>query len=96
MLAEMLLPALSKAKLRAQMTFDLNNNKQIMLAMHMYATLGLIDGSSQRMRTNDFYALAGGRVTDLSNGGTKWKNLLAGALPNRLWWHPNNNGHPNN
>lgn len=35
-LASMLLPALSKAKDRAQGTLDLNNNKQIMLAMTMY------------------------------------------------------------
>ncbi|MGE4178315.1 MAG: type II secretion system protein [Limisphaerales bacterium] len=35
-LASMLLPALSKAKDRAQFTLDLNNTKQIMLAMTMY------------------------------------------------------------
>jgi len=36
-LAAMLLPALSKAKTRAQMAYDLNNNRQIMVAMTMYA-----------------------------------------------------------
>lgn len=36
-LAGMLLPALSKAKDRAHRTIDLNNNKQLMLAMTMYA-----------------------------------------------------------
>src|SRR5438105_5058765 len=36
-LASMLLPALSKAKDRAQMTLDLNNVKQILLANHIYA-----------------------------------------------------------
>ena len=36
-LASMLLPALAKAKDRAQGAVDLNNNKQIMLAMIMYA-----------------------------------------------------------
>lgn len=36
-LASMLLPALSKAKDRAQFTLDLNNNKQIMLGMTLYA-----------------------------------------------------------
>ena len=35
-LAGMLLPALSKAKDKAQNTIDFNNNKQIMLAMMMY------------------------------------------------------------
>jgi prepilin-type N-terminal cleavage/methylation domain-containing protein len=35
-LASMLLPALSKAKDKAQGAVDLNNNKQIMLAMTMY------------------------------------------------------------
>ena len=35
-LAAMLLPALGKAKNKAMMTADLNNNKQIMLAMTMY------------------------------------------------------------
>ena len=37
-LAAMLLPALSQAKNRAQETTDLNNNRQLMLAMVMYAT----------------------------------------------------------
>jgi prepilin-type N-terminal cleavage/methylation domain-containing protein len=37
-LAAMLLPALSQAKNRAQETTDLNNNRQLMLAMTMYST----------------------------------------------------------
>lgn len=37
-LAGMLLPALSKAKDKAQMALDLNNVKQILLASHMYNT----------------------------------------------------------
>ena len=35
-LAAMLLPALSNAKNRAQLSIDLNNNKQIMLAVNLY------------------------------------------------------------
>lgn len=37
-LAGMLLPALAKAKDKAQMTLDLNNVKQILLASHLYTT----------------------------------------------------------
>ena len=36
-LAAMLLPALSKAKTKAQMAYDLNNNRQIMIAANLYA-----------------------------------------------------------
>lgn len=36
-LAAMLLPALSKAKVKAQRTVDLNNNHQILVAAHLYA-----------------------------------------------------------
>lgn len=37
-LAAMLLPALSNAKNRSQMAYDLNNNHQILVAMTMYTT----------------------------------------------------------
>jgi prepilin-type N-terminal cleavage/methylation domain-containing protein len=37
-LAGMLLPALGRAKDRAQLTIDLNNVKQVLLSNHMYAT----------------------------------------------------------
>lgn len=36
-LAALLLPALSKAKQRAQITVDLNNTREILLATHLYA-----------------------------------------------------------
>jgi prepilin-type N-terminal cleavage/methylation domain-containing protein len=36
-LAAMLLPALSSAKNRAMMASDLNNNRQVLLSVHMYA-----------------------------------------------------------
>lgn len=41
-LAGMLLPALSRAKDRAQMTLDLNNVKQILLASQLYAGITTI------------------------------------------------------
>jgi prepilin-type N-terminal cleavage/methylation domain-containing protein len=37
-LAAMLLPALSNAKNRAQMAYDLNNNHQLLVATHMYTS----------------------------------------------------------
>src|SRR5262249_40797559 len=37
-LASLLLPALSRAKDRTQMSLDLNNVKQILLASHLYST----------------------------------------------------------
>src|SRR2546422_10282578 len=37
-LAAMLLPSLSRAKDRAQLTLDLNNVRQILLGSHLYAT----------------------------------------------------------
>jgi type II secretory pathway pseudopilin PulG len=37
-LAGMLLPALGRAKDRAQLTLDINNVKQILLSNHMYAS----------------------------------------------------------
>ena len=36
-LASMLLPALARAKDRAQLTLDLGNAKQVLLANHLYA-----------------------------------------------------------
>ena len=57
------------------------------------AVVATISGSAERMNTNVFYALTGGRAPQ-GMGGTKWSTLPANSLPNRLWCSPNNNGHP--
>jgi len=54
-LAGMLLPALGKAKNRAQQTIDMNNNKQLLLAVHMYTS-----------DNNDFMPAPGWGTTDAS------------------------------
>jgi len=72
-LAGMLLPALAKAKDRAQATMDINNVKQIMLSCNMYAgdasdhmphcTWGTIDGSANGGPDGWAYAVANnGRI----------------------------------
>jgi prepilin-type N-terminal cleavage/methylation domain-containing protein len=60
------------------------------------ATIGCFGGSAERMPIKTYYALAGGKSTSLTSGGYLWKSLSATALPNRLWCHPDNNGHPSN
>jgi prepilin-type N-terminal cleavage/methylation domain-containing protein/prepilin-type processing-associated H-X9-DG protein len=49
-LAAMLLPALAKAKAKAQGIYCMNNTKQIMLALHLYA-----DDNNDNLAPNDFY-----------------------------------------
>ncbi len=52
------------------------------------ATIGCFGGSSERLSTNAFYALAGGRVVNLVDGGKSWKKLAPSSLPNRIWCAP--------
>jgi prepilin-type N-terminal cleavage/methylation domain-containing protein len=52
------------------------------------ATIACFGGSSERLSTNAFYALAGGRVVNLVDGGRSWKKLPVNSLPNRLWCAP--------
>ncbi|MGC3957817.1 MAG: prepilin-type N-terminal cleavage/methylation domain-containing protein [Verrucomicrobiota bacterium] len=52
------------------------------------ATISCFGGSAERMSTKTFYALSGGRVVNLTDGGRSWKKLSTTALPNRLWCTP--------
>jgi prepilin-type N-terminal cleavage/methylation domain-containing protein len=52
------------------------------------ATVACFGGSSERLSTNVFYSLAGGRVVNLVDGGKSWKKLAVSTLPNRLWCAP--------
>jgi prepilin-type N-terminal cleavage/methylation domain-containing protein len=52
------------------------------------ATVSCFGGSAERMSTNAFYALSGGRVVNLVDGGKSWKKLPLTSLPNRLWCAP--------
>jgi len=90
-LAGMLLPALAKAKDRAQIALDLNNVKQILLASHLYSTdnddrlphptWGTMDGSANDGPDGWAYATAnGGRVP----GGPAWVQSCAGKDVNSV------------
>lgn len=57
------------------------------------AVIGLFGGSTERMATNEFYTLAGGRTAVGQRGGSRWRWAKPPA-PNRLWCSPKNNGHP--
>jgi prepilin-type N-terminal cleavage/methylation domain-containing protein/prepilin-type processing-associated H-X9-DG protein len=84
-LAGMLLPALAKAKTKAQGIKCMNNNKQLMLAWRLYA-----DDSSDKIpyayaetAGNAFYngAWCHGDITDLSSGAWNVTNtLMKGAI----------------
>ena len=52
------------------------------------ATVGCFGGSAERLSIKEFYALAGGNVTNLTDGGKSWKKLPITSLPNRLWCAP--------
>lgn len=57
------------------------------------AVIGLFGGSTERMPTNQFYTLAGGRTPVGQRGGSRWR-WASPPSPNRLWCSPRNNGHP--
>ena len=57
------------------------------------AVLGLFGGSTERMTTNEFHTLAGGRTPPGRRGGSRWV-FAKPRPPNRLWCSPQNNGHP--
>jgi prepilin-type N-terminal cleavage/methylation domain-containing protein len=91
-LAGMLLPALSRAKDKAQTTIDLNNVKQILLAMSMYTgdnndfmphpTWGGINGTAAAGPDGWAYATANnGRVP----GGPAWIPNAAPNGPGTTW-----------
>ncbi len=57
------------------------------------AVIGLFGGSTERMPTDAFYTLAGGRTPAGQRGGTRWR-WARPPCPNRLWCSPANSGHP--
>ncbi len=69
-LAAMLLPALAKAKQRAQAILCMNNNKQLVLAWHMYAS-----------DNGDFLAVNGDQGAPL-NGINSWVTTKLDWTPN--------------
>lgn len=88
-LAGMLLPALSRAKDRAQATADINNVKQILLANHMYAT----DNNDQLSHPT------WGGVDGTANGGPDgWAYAVAnnGRIPGGPAYIPTAAGRPLN
>lgn len=86
-LAGMLLPALSKAKDKANQTIDLNNNKQIMLGMMLYTTDNSEFMPAPGWGTGDRCWLHG---ANLPGGGSKAtltivSNQLESVKKGQLW-----------
>src|SRR5258706_10309734 len=73
-LAAMLLPALAKAKDKAARTVCINNNKQIVLAMNMYAT-----------DSTDYLPWPNWGNNDPPTGGPGWLYKPSGGNPPDLW-----------
>lgn len=88
-LAGMLLPALSKAKDKAQITIDLNNVKQITLGMTMYAT-----DTQDYMPHPTWGGIDGG--SGAGPNGWAYATQNDGSFPNAPQWIPNAAGINNN
>ena len=75
-LAAMLLPALSKAKQKAQAISCMNNTKQIMLGWRMYA-----DDNNDLLAPNDYPYLTG--YAQAGTSQVKLKNWVVGTMANQ-------------
>src|ERR1035438_9111384 len=88
-LAAMLLPALARAKAKAQATGCMNNTRQIMLAWHMYT-----DDNNDLCVPNDspfttpYYTA--GSISQTDPEKARWKNWVVGTMEQSL-----DAGHPN-
>ncbi len=88
-LAGMLLPALAKAKEKSIRTYCVNNNKQLVLAMQMYANdnndsmphPGWIDGNANNSKFPGWLYSPGGANPPAWNGANPMKTYESGA-----WW----------
>jgi prepilin-type N-terminal cleavage/methylation domain-containing protein len=88
-LAALLLPALNRAKERAQMITDLGNTRQMPKDTRSMATVGTFDGGSKRSSAKELYELKGGQAA--FPNGPPWP----ANLPNELWCNPDStNGTP--
>lgn len=87
-LAGMLLPALSKAKDKAQNIIDVNNNKQIMLAMVMFTT-----DNEDRMPHPSWGSISGGGAGADNWAYATWIEGL-GVIPSTIGQSENTNQLP--